>query len=226
MLPTCSVGSGIAPPRSGDDARTKPTPVIDPRPACGRSTWEDRDRSHPSAAYSGGLAAAITVIASGNARSPTTRSSTTRSSAACTAGGAVEISSRNSTPRSCVARLRAHRGGAKMTLPSAITGKPAKSDGSRMDAITVSHGSPSAADIALIAEVLPVPGAPHSNTGTCAATATPSASTVVWVADTHRSYGARRWHEGDRRRPAASRRGGREPGDDRRAHAPRVARPC
>ena len=82
---------------------------------------------------------------------------------------------------------RAHRGGAKVTLPSTTTGRPAKSDGSRIDAMTVSHGSPSAADIALIAEVLPVPGAPHSRTGTRAATATPSASTVVWVADTYRS---------------------------------------
>ena len=33
--------------------------------------------------------------------------------------------------------------------------------------------------MAVMADVLPVPGAPHSNTGTPAATAIPSASTVV-----------------------------------------------
>ena len=50
-----------------------------------------------------------------------------------------------------------------------------------MEAITVSHGSPMACAMARIADVLPVPGAPESSTGTRAATATPSASTAgLW----------------------------------------------
>ena len=57
-------------------------------------------------------------------------------------------------------------------------GSPAKSEGSRMEAITVSHGNPMIWAMARIADVLPVPGAPHSSTGTRAATATPSASTA------------------------------------------------
>ena len=57
-------------------------------------------------------------------------------------------------------------------------GSPAKSEGSRIEAITVSHGSPMVCAMARIADVLPVPGAPHSSTGTRAATATPSASTA------------------------------------------------
>ena len=56
-----------------------------------------------------------------------------------------------------------------------MIGSPAKSDGSRIDAITTSHGSPAVAAIARITEVLPVPGAPHSSTGTPAAIAVPSA---------------------------------------------------
>jgi hypothetical protein len=61
-------------------------------------------------------------------------------------------------------------------------GSPAKSDGSLIEAITVSQGSPMACAIARIAEVLPVPGAPQSSTGTRAATATPSASTAGFSA--------------------------------------------
>ena len=100
----------------------------------------------------------------------------------CTAGGAVDISSRNSTPFSAVASRWAHRGGANRTSPAVTMGRPAKSDGSRMAAITVSHGHPIASAMALIADVFPVPGAPHSSTGTPAATAIPRASTVVcWL---------------------------------------------
>ena len=42
--------------------------------------------------------------------------------------------------------------------PLSTIGRPAKSDGSRIDAITVSHGHPAASAIARITEVLPVPG--------------------------------------------------------------------
>ena len=172
--------------RTGTTGAAQPalSPSANACASTGQSRWQNRfasgaDRSQPPAANSGGLAAAIITTSSGSARSPTTRSSTTRSSAACTAGGAVEISSRNRTPRPCSARLRAHRGGAKTTLPSATTGRPAKSEGSRMEAMTVSHGRPISCDVALIADVFPVPGAPHSRTGTRAATATPRASTVM-----------------------------------------------
>ncbi len=78
-------------------------------------------------------------------------------------------------------------------------GSPAKSDGSLIEAITVSQGSPMAPAIARIADVLPVPGAPHSSTGTRAATATPSASTAGFCAlivpsVAYRGYPAgRRW---------------------------------
>ena len=113
---------------------------------------------------------------SGSVRSPTARSSTTRSSAACTAGGAVDSSSRNSRPYPAPASRRAQAGGANRTSPSATMGSPAKSDGSRIEAITVSQGRPMACAMARMADVLPVPGAPHSRTGTRAATATPSAS--------------------------------------------------
>ena len=73
-----------------------------------------------------------------------------------------------------------HTLGAPVSPPASRTiGNPAKSAGSRIDAITVSHRSPAAAAIARITEVLPVPGAPQSSTGTFAATATPSASTTA-----------------------------------------------
>ena len=45
-------------------------------------------------------------------------------------------------------------------------GRPAKSEGSRIEAITVSEGKPIASASALITDVLPVPGDPHSSTGT------------------------------------------------------------
>ena len=47
-----------------------------------------------------------------------------------------------------------------------------------MEAMTVSQGRPMTSAMAWMAEVLPVPGDPHSSTGTLAATAIPSASTV------------------------------------------------
>jgi hypothetical protein len=82
-------------------------------------------------------------------------------------------------PRPAAWSRRAHRGGAKRTPPSATTGRPAKSDGSRMDAITTSHGHSMAWARSRTAELLPVPGPPQSSTGTCAATASPSASRAV-----------------------------------------------
>src|SRR5262249_50502327 len=55
-----------------------------------------------------------------------------------------------------------------------MRGRPAKSEGSRMLAITVSHGSPAAAAISRTADVLPLPGPPQRSTGTRTAIATPS----------------------------------------------------
>src|SRR5919199_3333088 len=210
-VPSCGMAT-VSPGRAETNADTRPRPRASwasqpsgrrgttgaPQPpvspwakswdSTGQSRWQNRlasgaDRSQPSAASSGGLAAAITTMPPGSSRSPTTRSSTTLSSAACTAGGAVEISSRKRMPACASPSRRAHRGGAKATLPSVTTGSPAKSEGSRMDAITVSHGRSSSRAMALIADVFPVPGAPHSRTGTRAATATPRASIVVCVSD-------------------------------------------
>jgi len=67
-----------------------------------------------------------------------------------------------------------------------MIGNPAKSDGSRIDAITTSHGNPAVCATARITDVLPVPGEPHSSTGTPAAIAVPSASTVVACASIDR----------------------------------------
>jgi hypothetical protein len=96
----------------------------------------------------------------------------------CTAGGAVDSSSRNSSPRPASASRRAQAGGANLTWSPTTMGSPAKSEGSLIEAMTVSHGRSMACAMARIADVLPVPGAPHSSTGTRAATATPSASTA------------------------------------------------
>ena len=169
-----------------DRARTSRRPARR-RPSAGRSPrsggtagWPaGADRSQPSAACSGGLAAATTATSGGSDRSPTTRSSTTRSSAACTAGGAVDSSSRNSSPWPASASRRGP-GGRREPAPRRPTtmGSPAKSDGSRIEAITVSQGQPMASAMARMVEVLPVPGAPHSSTGTRAATATPRATTT------------------------------------------------
>ena len=141
--------------------------------------------SHTPAVVSVGFAAAMIRTPSGSIRSPTARSSTTRSSAACTAGGAVEISSRNRMPRLSEASRTAQAGGARsvarttwsptFSVPSG-TGRPAKSDGSRIAAITVSHRSPMRRASASMVRLLPTPGAPHSSTGTPHSTATASAS--------------------------------------------------
>jgi hypothetical protein len=103
----------------------------------------------------------------------------TRSIAACTAGGAVVSSSRNSRPRSAALSRKAQRGGARWTEPSMTTGRPAKSDGSLIEPITTSTGQSRAAPSATTADVLPVPGLPHSSTGTPDDTATASASTAT-----------------------------------------------
>ena len=94
----------------------------------------------------------------------------------------MDSSSRNSTPVPAAASLFAQRGGAKRTESPATTGRPAKSEGSLIDAITVSHGRPIVSAIARMADVFPVPGAPHSKTGTRAATAIPSASAAGFPA--------------------------------------------
>ena len=155
----------------------------------GQSRWTRRlarggESCQPSAASSGGLAAATTRTASGNARSPTTPSSTTRSMAACTAGGAVVSSSKKSNPWPAAASRRAHSGGAICTAPSMTTGSPAKSAGSLIEPITTSVGQPSASPRARTTDVLPVPGLPHSRTGTPAWTETASASATSSVSMT------------------------------------------
>src|SRR5690606_25729681 len=122
------------------------------------------DSSQPSAARPGGLAAATIRTPGGSTRSPTVRSSTTRSMAACTAGGAVVSSSRNSSPDPAEASRSAQRGGANQVPWSRTTGSPAKSLGSRTEPTTTSTGSPSCRPSATTADVLPVPGAPHSRT--------------------------------------------------------------
>ena len=174
-------GAGVGQPAE------KPSATV--RASTGQSRWQKRfarggESSHPSAACSAGLAAATTDTWSGRRRSPTVRSRTTRSSAACTAGGAVETSSKNTTPSPALASATAHDGGANETrppspAPSSTIGRPAKSDGSLIDAITVSHGQPASAAIARMTDVLPVPGAPHRSTGTRAEIAIPSASTAA-----------------------------------------------
>ena len=98
--------------------------------------------------------------------------------AACTAGGAVDTSSRNSNPRPARAR-RFAQAGASMTTPSSrMTGRPAKSAGSRTDAITGSHRSPRALAMLLMVAVLPTPGAPQSKTGTPAWTQSANSLTM------------------------------------------------
>lgn len=54
-----------------------------------------------------------------------------------------------------------------------------KSEGSRIEAMTVSHGQPAASAMARIADVFPVPGGPQRSTGTRAAMAVASASVAV-----------------------------------------------
>ena len=177
-------------------ARGKPTanPFAICLPSTGQSRCTSRfasgaASSQPSAASSGGFAAATTRTPSGSFVSPTTRSSTTRNIAACTAGGAVVSSSRNNSPAPASHSRVAQPGGDRSTDPSMITGSPAKSLGSRIDPITVSTGHPSASPKATTAEVLPVPGLPHSSTGTPADTATASASKAI-EPSMHREYPA------------------------------------
>jgi hypothetical protein len=136
-------------------------------------------RCQPSAALAGGFAAATIRTDSGSARLPTRRSSTTRSSAACTAGGADDSSSKNSRPRPARVIRTAQSGGAIGTpwfagsLPT--IGRPEKSLGSWMLAITVSNGTSSAAASCWSVDDLPIPGSPHSSTGRFAVTARASA---------------------------------------------------
>ena len=92
----------------------------------------------------------------------------------------MDSSSRNSTPVPASASRVAHSGGANRTVFPVMTGSPAKSDGSLIDAMTVSQGRLRESAIARMADVLPVPGAPQSKTGTRAATATPSASAAAF----------------------------------------------
>jgi hypothetical protein len=120
-------------------------------------------------------------MSDGSAKSPTTLSKTTRSKAACTAGGAVDISSRNKTPLPWSAKFFAHCGGAKRTPPSTIIGRPEKSLGSRILAITTSHERLADSAKAITAELLPVPGEPHKTAGTPAAIASDNASRETFV---------------------------------------------
>ena len=136
-------------------------------------------RSQPSAAWSGGLAAATTRTPGGRARSPTVRSRTTRNRAAWTAGGAVVSSSRKRTPEPRSDSRRAHAGGASETPSSPTTGRPEKSVGSWMEATTTSHSRPQASARPRITDVLPVPGAPQRITGAPMPTATAAASVVT-----------------------------------------------
>ena len=163
-------------------------PPINPRenPAASADQvrWQNRlasgaARSHPSAACSGGLAAATMRTSSGRVRSPTVRSRTTRSKAACTAGGAVVSSSKNNKPDPTSTNLRAQAGGANETFPSVTTGRPEKSVGSWMDATTTSRCRAQASARARTTEVLPEPGGPHRMVGVPVAAATASASVVV-----------------------------------------------
>lgn len=94
--------------------------------------------------------------------------------------GAVESSSRNSSPRPARTSCTAQSGGAIGTPFSAgsspMTGRPEKSDGSCTLAITVVSGSSRVVASWVSAAVLPMPGSPHNRTGRSAATARVSAS--------------------------------------------------
>ena len=71
--------------------------------------------------------------------------------------------------------------GARVALAELLTnttGRPAKSDGSRIDAITTSTCRFRCRASWTAADDLPVPGEPHSNTGIPAASATAIASSV------------------------------------------------
>ncbi len=136
--------------------------------------------SHPSAADALGLAAATIRTPGGSRSVPTRRSRTTRSSAACTAGVAVESSSRKSSPRPARTSSTAHCGGAigtpRTSGSSPTIGSPEKSDGSWTLAMTVVSGRSRESASWVRAAVLPMPGSPQSSTGRSAATARVSAS--------------------------------------------------
>lgn len=136
--------------------------------------------SQPSAAEDLGLAAATIRTPGGSRSAPIRRSRTSRSSAAWTAGGAVDNSSRNSSPRPARTSRTAQSGGAIGTPwvagSSPTTGSPEKSDGSCTLAITVVSGRSRAWASWVRAAVLPMPGSPHSSTGRSAATARVRAS--------------------------------------------------
>ena len=116
---------------------------------------------------------------SGSWRSPTVRSSTTRRRAAWTAGGAVKTSSKNARPWPASAR-RGPPGREIEARHISAHGaavddrKPGEVRRFRIDAITVSQGSPLASASARITDVLPVPGAPHRSTGTRAGPPSPA----------------------------------------------------
>ena len=80
----------------------------------GRSGWRGGRRGpSPRPPGRAGWPRPRATTSGGSSRSPTQRSSTTRSSAACTAGGAVEISSKNRIPCSASASRRGPRAGAR-----------------------------------------------------------------------------------------------------------------
>ena len=165
---------------AGGSGKPSTSPSATAEASTVQSRWTSRlasgaARSHPSAACSGGFAAATMRTSEGKARSPTDLSRTMRSIAAWTAGGLVVSSSRKSRPLPAFANRTAQAGGDSTTPPSVTTGRPAKSLGSRMEPMTTSTFIPLAAPSASTTEVLPVPGAPHSSTGTLATTATASA---------------------------------------------------
>jgi hypothetical protein len=88
------------------------------------------------------LAAATIRTASGNRVRPTTRSNATVSIAACTDAEHVVISSISRYPPLASMSVLAQSGNANVcTAPSATTGHPAISTGSRCDPINVSTGT-------------------------------------------------------------------------------------
>lgn len=136
--------------------------------------------SQPSAAEERGLAAATIRTPGGSCSAPIRRSSTRRSRAAWTVGGAVDSSSRNSSPRPARTSRTAQSGGAIGTPCSAgsspTMGSPEKSDGSWTLAMTVVSGRSRDTASCVSAAVLPMPGSPHRSTGRSAATARARAS--------------------------------------------------
>ena len=144
-------------------------------PSIVQSRWQSRfargaESSDPDAACSGGFAAATTATPAEQLRSPTYPLEHHPQQGGLHSGRGGGDLVENRMPSPAVASRWAQRGGAKSTRedpPSWLTmGRPAKSDGSRIEAITVSEGrlKPRASD--LITDVLPVPGDPQRSTGT------------------------------------------------------------